>query len=123
VRTIVTLLLVQALAVLPAANLSAQEVVVGSGAVLRALDKMAGEATDLNLAAGESATYGRLTVTLAECRYPADTPDAEGFALLRIDDSLQSDPVFHGWMIASSPALNALDHSRYDIWLLRCTTS
>jgi len=25
-------------------------------------------------------------------------------------------------MIASSPALNALDHPRYDVWVMRCTT-
>jgi len=31
-------------------------------------------------------------------------------------------PVFKGWMIASSPALNALDHPRYDVWVLRCIT-
>ncbi|MGB0800115.1 MAG: DUF2155 domain-containing protein, partial [Planktomarina sp.] len=28
-----------------------------------------------------------------------------------------------GWMVASSPALNALEHPRYDIWVLRCKTS
>ena len=31
-------------------------------------------------------------------------------------------PVFSGWMIASSPALNALDHARYDVWVMRCKT-
>ena len=30
---------------------------------------------------------------------------------------------FAGWMIADSPALNALDHPRYDVWVLRCITS
>jgi hypothetical protein len=37
-------------------------------------------------------------------------------------DSLNDTPVFSGWMIASSPALNAMDHPRYDVWLLRCQT-
>ena len=30
---------------------------------------------------------------------------------------------FSGWMIASTPALSAMDHSRYDIWVMRCATS
>jgi hypothetical protein len=30
--------------------------------------------------------------------------------------------VFSGWMIADSPALSALDHARYDVWILRCLT-
>ena len=30
--------------------------------------------------------------------------------------------LFDGWMIASSPALNALDHPRYDVWVIGCDT-
>ena len=30
--------------------------------------------------------------------------------------------IFSGWMLASSPALNALEHPRYDVWVLRCIT-
>ncbi|MGB1970407.1 MAG: DUF2155 domain-containing protein, partial [Paracoccaceae bacterium] len=30
---------------------------------------------------------------------------------------------FMGWMVASSPALNPLDHRRYDVWVLRCAMS
>lgn len=107
------------------APLPAQEraVVSGTGAVLRGLDKMAGEARDLPLQVGESVNFGHLNVTLRECRYPADAPDSEAYAALTIRDARQPDPVFDGWMIASSPALSALDHARYDIWVLRCSSS
>ncbi|MEO0381372.1 MAG: DUF2155 domain-containing protein, partial [Pseudomonadota bacterium] len=27
------------------------------------------------------------------------------------------------WMIASAPALSAMEHARYDVWVMRCTTS
>ena len=30
---------------------------------------------------------------------------------------------WRGWMLADSPALSALDHPRYDLWLISCTTS
>ena len=30
------------------------------------------------------------------------------------------EPVFQGWMFASSPALNAMEHPVFDVWLLDC---
>ena len=98
-------------------------VVTAPGAVLRALDKIAGTSRDIELAAGESVNFGRLTITLSECRSPADDPAADAYAHLVIRDAHQLAPVFRGWMIASSPALNALDHARFDVWVIRCTSS
>ena len=31
--------------------------------------------------------------------------------------------LFHGWMFASSPALNALEHPVYDVSVLDCSTA
>lgn len=88
--------------------------------VLRWLDKLTGESADLELTRGQSATWGRLTVLLDDCRYPADNPASDAFAHLTIRDSSSDSTVFSGWMIASSPALSALDHPRYDVWVLAC---
>jgi hypothetical protein len=105
----------------------AQEIVVVSatGATLRALDRISGETTDIELAVGAHAETGngRLTVTLMDCRYPQDDPSSNAYAYVTVQDKLRSDLVFQGWMIAASPALNALDHARYDVWLLRCNNS
>ena len=95
----------------------------GTHALLRGLDKVAGAARDIELGVGESVNFGRLTITLTECRFPVDDPAADAFAHLVIRDAFLDDPVFRGWMIASSPALNALDHRRFDIWVIRCTSS
>ncbi|MFP1643314.1 DUF2155 domain-containing protein [Pontitalea aquivivens] len=100
--------------------LAAQEVAQAPGAVLRALDKVAGSTTDLDLTVGESVTYGLITVTLRECRYPAEDPSSNAFAHVTITDRGASAPAFSGWMIADSPALSALDHRRYDVWIIRC---
>ena len=94
------------------------EVVSASGGVLRMLDKMTGVVSDYDLASGQSQALGRLTVTLDACRYPADLPSGEAYAHLTITDPDAA--LFAGWMIASSPALSALDHPRYDVWVLRC---
>lgn len=93
------------------------------GAVLRWLDKVAGTAHDLVLAPGETGIEGRLAITLRECRYPVDDPAGDAFARLTIREDGAEAPAFDGWMIASSPALSALDHRRYDVWVLRCRIS
>lgn len=92
-------------------------------AALRALDTVSGAVGDLELKAGQTTDFGHLRITLQECRYPADDISSDAFALITIIDRLQNAKVFDGWMIASSPALNALDHARYDVWVLRCRTS
>ena len=92
------------------------------GAILKGLDKVSGDVSDIELRVGESVAFGRIEVTLSACRYPEDNPSGEAFAWLEIRDSLRESQVFGGWMVASSPALNALDHARYDVWVIRCTT-
>ncbi|MCH8465014.1 MAG: DUF2155 domain-containing protein [Roseinatronobacter sp.] len=98
-------------------------IATGDGAVLRGLDRVAGTSADIALPLGGSAEVGHLRVMLQDCRYPVENPAAEAYAWIEIFDMRADDMIFSGWMIASSPALNALDHRRYDLWLLRCTTS
>ncbi len=86
-----------------------QDVADAKGAVLRWLDKVSGTTVDLDLKNGESKTEGRLTIALGDCRYPVTDPASNAYAFLTIHDKLVTDPIFQGWMIASSPALNALD--------------
>ena len=100
---------------------TAQQLVsLGDGAVLRGLDKLTGQVSDMELANGGIAELGRVSVELGECRYPQGDPAGDAFAFLTIRDEGAAEPVFAGWMVASSPALNALEHSRYDIWVMRC---
>lgn len=108
---------------LTAAPLSAQQATTAPGGTVRVLDKITGLRTDLQLANGETRAIGNLTITLGECRYPAGNPSGDAFMLLTIYYRNGPEPVFRGWMIASAPALNALDHQRYDVWALRCSTS
>jgi hypothetical protein len=106
---------------LASSGMAAQaDVVVAKGGVLRVLDRMTNIVSDFDLAPGQSKVEGRLTVRLDECRYPSDLPMSEAYAHVTVSDSGQTDPVFSGWMIASSPALSALDHPRYDVWVLHC---
>jgi hypothetical protein len=89
------------------------------GALLRGLDTLNGSVADLSLALGETTRFGQLEITLDRCR----TTGEEAMAYLRIRDVREDSPRFEGWMFASSPALSALDHPRYDVWVLSCSSS
>ncbi|MDP4891087.1 DUF2155 domain-containing protein [Cypionkella sp.] len=109
-----------ALLLLVATPALAQDVADAAAAKLRVLDKLTGEVSDLTLAQGQSKTIGRLTVRMDDCRYYLENPAQEAFVHLTILDAASTTPDFDGWMTASSPALSALDHPRYDVWPLRC---
>ncbi len=98
-------------------------------ATLRGLDKITGRSTDLEMRVGETRIFGALEVNLQVCfQTPPDFPP-ESAAFLQIDtvrpagmdpEAEHDGQVFSGWMFASSPGLNALEHPVYDIWVIRC---
>lgn len=117
------LLTLSLLTALPALAQESVETTRGSGAVLRTLDKVSSEITDLELGPGELADIGRLTVRLGECRYPSADPNSDAFAQMVITDRNSLATLFDGWMVASSPALSSLDDARYDVWVMACKTA
>ena len=93
------------------------------GAVIRGLDKISGRVTDITAKIGEPVVYDRLTITVRECRTPPADEAPDAFVLVDVFDERQGEtPVFSGWMFASSPALSAMDHQRYDLWALSCAS-
>ena len=104
---------------------------VGDKVVLRALDKVTATTEDYTVIVGETLKYGSLEIVVRHCekRPPEETP--ETYAFLQITDmrldgngtEVEQEKRFSGWMFASSPALSALDHAVYDIWVLDCLTS
>jgi len=91
--------------------------------VLRALDKITARITELELKIGGEARFGTLAIRAKYCRTRPPIEPPETFAYLEIDDlkrSGESERVFEGWMVASSPALNALEHAVYDVWVINC---
>jgi hypothetical protein len=108
-----------------AAPVGAQEAPVADftdsdGAQLRFLDKLTSETGDVTLSRGQSAKFGRLVVRLDSCRYPTGNPASDAEAHLTVIEETSKATLFNGWMLASSPALSALDHPRYDVWVLSC---
>lgn len=100
---------------------TSQDTVETGGANLRGLDTLNGVTTDLSLRDGETLRFGFLEITLDACHVPRDAPESDAYAFLRIRDVREVEPRFSGWMFMSSPALSALDHPRYDVWVLSCS--
>ncbi|MDF2234475.1 DUF2155 domain-containing protein [Albimonas sp. CAU 1670] len=93
------------------------------GARLKVLDKMTGQVDEIDLKVGETKVEDRLELALLTCRAPEEDVRQDAFAYLRIRDLREDEPRFAGWMFASSPALSAMDHARYDVWVLSCSAS
>ncbi|WP_207478219.1 DUF2155 domain-containing protein [Arenibaculum pallidiluteum] len=92
-------------------------------AVLQALDKVTARVRALEVPVGTAARFGALSVVVRACKKnpPIEAPEAAAF--LEIDEVRPDEPpqaAFRGWMFASSPALSALEHPVYDIWVVDC---
>lgn len=95
-------------------------------AVLRALDKITARTTEFSVPVGDERLFGTLAIKVRYCRTRPPIEPPESFAYLEIDD-LERDGrrerVFSGWMVASNPALHALEHPVYDVWVINCMIS
>ena len=95
-------------------------------AVLRGLDKTTGRAIDLSAPVGVPIRFGTLSLVVRYCHTVPPEEPPETTAFLQIDDLGEGrEPpkrMFSGWMFASTPALNALQHAVYDVWVITCKT-
>lgn len=101
-----------------------------SAAVLRGLDKVTGHTRDIVAPIGRTQKFGTLEITPRACQKsaPEDSqPEVKVFIEV-FDTPVQRDPkaeptrskIKEGWIFASSPALNALEHPLYDVWAIDC---
>ena len=95
----------------------------GKAVVLQGLDKVTARVSTFETLIEKSVRFGTLEIIPRACdRTPPEEPP-ESTAYLDITDMRPGAPpidLFHGWMFASSPALNALEHPVYDVWVLEC---
>jgi hypothetical protein len=95
--------------------------------VLSGLDKITARVTELEIPVGRSVRFGTLSIKLDACskRPPEETPETTAF--VEIDElrpgEEEATRLFTGWMFASSPALSALEHPVYDVWVIDCRTA
>lgn len=94
--------------------------------VLRGLDKITGRPTNIYAPVGVPVKFATLEITARYCYSTPPSEPPETTAFLQIDDRRTDQSTkreFSGWMLASSPSLNALENPLYDVWVISCMTN
>ncbi len=118
--------LVSAAALLLSCGSAAAADIDTNTARMQAMDKITGKVSEIDVPVNGEAQFGSFSIVVRRCvtRSPEETP--ENTAFVDVVDNYKSDEpinIFKGWMLSSSPALNAVEHPIYDVWLLKCYDS
>jgi hypothetical protein len=96
-------------------------------AALQGLDKVTARVSSIRAPIGIPTYFGTLEIVVRACRKTPPTEPPESAAFLEIRElppasDLKAPPtdLFSGWMFASSPAVSALEHPVYDVWVVDC---
>lgn len=93
---------------------------------LRGLDKMTGRATDIVAPIGKPVHFATLSILVRTCYSTPPTEPPETTAFLEITDKRPDEKtkkIFSGWMFASTPSINGMEHPLYDVWVIKCKTN
>ena len=96
-------------------------------AVLQGLDKVTARISPVEASLDQPTRFGNLEIIARTCLETPPTEPPESAAFLEIYElPPASEPdappaeLFSGWMFASSPAVSALEHPVYDVWVVDC---
>ncbi len=92
-------------------------------AQLQTLDKVTGRVRTLEAPVEREVMLGTLSVVVRACRKrpPEEPPESAAYLdVVERKSGEQAQSVFRGWMFASAPAVSAMDHPVYDIWVVGC---
>ena len=96
--------------------------------VLDALDKVTGRVNTIRGPVGQTLPFGRLQIVARTCltHPPEETPENSAFLeIIEVQPKTKTQAestkqIFIGWMFSSNPAISAMDHPVYDVWVLAC---
>ncbi|MGB1361578.1 MAG: DUF2155 domain-containing protein [Alphaproteobacteria bacterium] len=85
------------------------------------LDKITAITQKYKMKVGEKYAVDNLDITVEKCEKtpPEDTPESAIFiTIVELENDYKE--LFKGWMFASNPSINSLEHAIYDVWLMSC---
>lgn len=100
---------------------SEKPLLVGSFSLLH---KVTAKVRQIDLLSGQEYAIGDLSFTMHDCisAPPEEPPETKTFLQISEFQAGRDKLLFSGWMFASSPGINALEHPVYDLWPLACKT-
>ena len=98
----------------------------GTSLLLRGLDKITGRPTNITAPIGKQVKFATLTITARFCYSTPASETPETAAFVEVEDHRPDQAarkIFSGWMYASSPGLNGVEHPLYDVWVISCNNT
>jgi len=91
---------------------------------IKALDKITAKTLAIKLGIGEKKYFGSLEIKGLKCQLSENNDFTDAVAYLQVKDLDAKDNnqvfLFNGWIFASSPTLESIDHPIYDLWITGC---
>ena len=94
-----------------------------NAALMQAMDKVTGRVNKITVPVNSKISFGDFSLVLRACKKRPAEETPENFAFVDVaDKSFGEDEynIFRGWMLSSTPGMNAIEHPIYDVWLLEC---
>lgn len=94
-----------------------------NAALMQAMDKVTGRVNKITVPVNSKITFGDFSLVLRACKKRPAEETPENFAFVDVaDKSFGTDEynIFRGWLLSSTPGINAIEHPIYDVWLLEC---
>ena len=95
-------------------------------AVMQGMDKVTARISAFDAPIGKTVRFGTLEIVARTCvkRPMEELPESAAFLEIReLREGAAPVALFKGWMFASSPALSAMEHPVYDVWVIDCRNS
>ena len=91
-------------------------------AVLKLLDKITAQSQTILAPVGEVFAFGTLDIRVDRCDKtpPEDKPESGAFISVTEIKNDNMNAIFTGWIFASNPSINSMEHAVYDIWVIDC---
>ena len=92
-------------------------------AIFSGLDKITGRIISFEVGIDETVEFGAFLVTPRVCYTRPITEPQNTTAFVEVDEITvagETKRLFGGWIFASSPGLNGVEHPIYDVWLIGC---
>lgn len=93
-------------------------------AILQGLDKVTARISTFDAPLDTPVAFGGLEIVVRACHKTPPTEAPEAIAFLEVAEIEPNRPrqqLYSGWMYASSPAVAALEHPVYDVWVKDCS--
>lgn len=97
-----------------------------NAAKMQAMDKITGRVNEIIVPVKSKISFGDFSLVLRSCKKRPAEETPENFAFVDVaDKSFGEDEynIFRGWLVSSTPGINAIEHPIYDVWLLECVDS